>query len=330
MRCALHGVRLLLDPPSAQLLAPWLDASAPSATSPSLGAAVVPAGTRAAPLVLEVLVEGPNVWLGRTAGGFILGDRKRSWLTVEGNPPLVRGAIEPPPSPPAAHGPQRELLQSALVVALRQIGVFNLHAAAVCHEGRALVVVGDSGAGKSTTTTALTSAGCRYLGDDGIWIRERASDVELLAHSPSFRLTDHVLGSFASLKQHVSRLPTDEKWQVDTTSAFPGRYLSHWLGPTTLLFVEQTARTSSALRVLPLADAVGLLIAQSSALSLDCHPNPRQHLDLLARLASRSHRARLELGREWLEQPLSAARRLMDQAREFTSPQPGARPGEAT
>jgi hypothetical protein len=330
VRCAFHGVRLRLDPPSAQLLAPWLDASALSATSPSLGVAVAPAGTRAAPPVLDVLVDGPNVWLGRTTSGFILGDRKGSWLTVEGNPPLVCGALEPPSSPPAAHGPQRELLQSALVVALRQMGVFNLHAAAVCHDGRALVVVGDSGAGKSTTTTALTSAGCDYLGDDGVWIRERAADVELLAHSPSFRLTDHALSSFASLKQHVSRLHTDEKWQVDTTSAFPGRYLSDWLGPTTLLFVEQTARTSSALRVLPLAEAVGLLVAQSSALSLDCHPNPRQHLDLLARLASRSHLARLELGTEWLEQPLSAARKLMARAREFTSPQLGARRGEAT
>jgi hypothetical protein len=329
VECALHGVRLVLDTASAQLLAPWLDDSAPSATSPSLGAAIVPAGTRAAPLVVDVLVEGPTVWLGRTANGFILGDRKGSWLTVEGNPPLVRGAIDLP-SPPTAHGAQRELLQSALVVALRQMGVFNLHAAAVCHGGRALVVVGDSGAGKSTTTTALTSAGCCYLGDDGIWIRERAADVELLAHSPSFRLTDHVLSSFASLKQHVSRLHMDEKWQLDTSSAFPGRYLSHWLGPTTLLFVEQTARTSSALRVLPLAEGVGLLVAQSSALGLDCHPNPRQHLDLLARLASRSHLARLELGTEWLEEPLSAARRLMDRAREFTSPQPGARPGEAT
>lgn len=42
------------------------------------------------------------------------------------------------------------------------------HAGCVRHNGRALVLCGDSGQGKSTLTLGLVSAGCGYLGDDHI------------------------------------------------------------------------------------------------------------------------------------------------------------------
>ena len=93
-------------------------------------------------------------------------------------------------------------------------------------------------------------------------------------------------------------------------SAFPGQFLGQWLGPTTLLFLARSTQRASTLSPLSLAEATGLLIAQSGALTLECHPNPHQHLDLLARLASRSTFARLELGSEWLEDPSSAAQSL--------------------
>jgi hypothetical protein len=315
---ALHGVRLLLDAASTEALSLWLD-GADSADSPTVEVRLAAPGDHfTVPSVLDVLISEPTAWLGRTETGLIVGDDCDSWLTIEGSPPVVCGVLRVPGNDRQPH----PLLLGALVIALGKTGVHILHAATVCTAERALVLVGDSGAGKSTTVTALASVGCRYLGDDGIFVRKRSGGVELLAYGPSFRLTDHVLPIFERLRPHLSRSTTDIKWSLDASSAFPNAYLGSWLGPTSLLFLGRSARRQSELSSLSLAEATGLLIAQSQALGLDCHPNPRQHLDLLALLASKAHIARLDLGREWLEDPSGAARRLLEQAHVFS---PGVR-----
>ena len=304
----LHGAHLLLDAASTHRLGAWLSAASSALGGPFIEVRVGAPGTRACPPVLKVLLEEPNIWLGRTATGLIVCDRNQSWLTIDS-----AGAIDGVLAVVHDRAPPQVLL-AALLIALRINGVHSLHAAALCVDGRALVLVGDSGAGKSTTATALASAGCAYLGDDGVLLREQSGDVELLAYGPTFRLTDHVLRSFSSLKPFLSKLTTDTKWQLDASAAFPGRYLTRWLGPTTLLFLGRSAHRKSTLSSLTLAEATGLLIAQSNGLSLDCHPDPRRHLALLALLARRAHVARLELGTEWLEDPPLAARGLIEWA----------------
>jgi hypothetical protein len=125
------------------------------------------------------------------------------------------------------------------------MGAYLLHAAAVSLDDQALLLIGDSGAGKSTTAMAMVSAGCSYIGDDGCLIRRRSGDVELLSLWSSFRLTDQSLASFSALRSHGSKLASDEKWQLDVRTAFPDRYLTHWLGRKTLLFLERSAEHSS-------------------------------------------------------------------------------------
>jgi hypothetical protein len=263
------------------------------------------------PTMLDVLATEPGGWLGRTANGLAVANHERAWFTIEGSPPRIRGVL--------GNGGDsvRDLLLGALLVALRSLGVFTIHAAAVSSGEQALLLVGESGAGKSTTATAMVNAGCRYLGDDGVLIRQRQDDIELLPFWPSFRLTDQSLASFEALRPHSIKLPGDEKWRLDTLAAFPDRYLSHWLGPKIVLFLGRTAGHCSSLQPITQAEAAGLLIAQSHVLSLECHPDPRRHLDLLAQLVSVAHLARLELGTEWLAEPVAAAQRLLDQTRRF-------------
>lgn len=309
---ALHGVRLLLDAGAADALGPWLDTAAASSTSPVVEVRIAAASQCVAPTVLDVLVNEPNLWLGRTANGLVVGDRQQSWFAIEGSPGVIRGAFAEPRGEGA-----RDVFVGALLVALSTNGVYGLHAAGLCLDDRALLLVGDSGSGKSTTATALVAAGCRFLGDDCLLIRESAGAVELLAYWPSFRLTDRVVPTFTRLKPYLTRHHADTKWLLDAASAFPGQFLGQWLGPTTLLFLVRSSHRASTLSSLSLAEATGLLIAQSGALCLECHPNPRQHLDLLARLASRSTFARLELGSEWIEDPSSAAQSLGARVRAF-------------
>lgn len=304
----MYGVRVSLDAASADVLAPWLEPSGDSAaSSPTIEVRLLADPTTAPPAILNLLLEEPFGWLGRTSQGLVVGNSQCAWFAIEGSPPKVHGVLGESGGTEAA----RELMLAALVVALRAIGVYAIHAAALADGERAIVLVGDSGAGKSTTAIALVSAGCKFIGDDGFLIRERAGDVELLPLWSYFRLNDDSLASFGTLKPHTSKRADDNKWKLDVLAAFPERHLSHWLGPKTVLFLGRAAGERSCLRPLSQAEAMGLLIAQSHALSLECHPDPRRHLDLLARLVSVAQVARLDLGTEWLSEPGAAANRLL-------------------
>lgn len=68
-------------------------------------------------------------------------------------------------------------LDAARFVLMREIseiacGVADVaavfHAGCIAHNGRALILCGDSGNGKSTLTFGLVNAGCAYLGDDHV------------------------------------------------------------------------------------------------------------------------------------------------------------------
>jgi hypothetical protein len=63
-----------------------------------------------------------------------------------------------------------------LIEFLRRRSLFNLHAAGLCRDGRAVLLAGPSGAGKSTLTLALTRAGWGFMSDDMLFLRPEAED----------------------------------------------------------------------------------------------------------------------------------------------------------
>jgi hypothetical protein len=65
------------------------------------------------------------------------------------------------------------LISQVISVALLQLGIESLHASAVEMDGKAVILIGDSGYGKSTLTAALLRSGARLITDDLLVMHER-------------------------------------------------------------------------------------------------------------------------------------------------------------
>jgi hypothetical protein len=100
-----------------------------------------------------------------------------------------------------------QLLDTVLAVVLRQRGFVVLHANAAVTPTGAVVVAGESGAGKSTTLAALLAHGCVMLSDDVTALRVAAdSRIEVMPGAPQLFLTD---ASAAGLGRDMTALARD-------------------------------------------------------------------------------------------------------------------------
>jgi hypothetical protein len=240
----------------------------------------------------------------RSDSGFVVTNGS-SWIEVSRAPLCVRGELRPHPG-----GNELELLHVAFMIALRELRIFELHAAVICHRGAGFVFVGPSGSGKSTTALAHLSAGCEYLGDDRVLFRERDGELELLRYPAHLRATPSTLSSFPEVERFAREHDYLGKRPVDVDHAFPNQCRSGFVGPTTLLFPE--IGSSTTLIRLSQQEAFQRLLLQSGLLVLDDHIDPRSHLALLRKLVGQSRHLALSVGPEWLASPQSAARALLD------------------
>ena len=109
----------------------------------------------------------------RSYGGFRRsGSRASRWLSLRADGAagwLVTGGDAAPALFPA-HGPATMELLHRLVVGvmagLRDRGLYAVHAGAVARAGRALIVAGPGGTGKTTMTLALAARGFEILSDE--------------------------------------------------------------------------------------------------------------------------------------------------------------------
>jgi hypothetical protein len=159
------------------------------------------------------------------------------------------------------------LAGSVLGLALRARGDLAIHASAVVIDGRALLVAGSHGCGKSTTAAAFGTRGYDVLADDVV--RLARSDEHWIAHPYTSMLRlwpdseQHVLGTCDNLPRIV---PSWEK-----RALHPGAHGVSWasrpapLGWVVVLGGPGAATVTVCVAALPAREALLALSANSSA-----------------------------------------------------------------
>jgi HPr serine kinase-like protein len=152
-----------------------------------------------------------------------------------------------------------------LLKLLRPMGIYALHAAAlVAENGLGILLVGESGTGKSTLAIGLIRAGWRYLSDEAVLLRSRSGRVEALALRKHFYVDDSASEQHADLLSQEQRPDRSGRMRrrVAIEEAYPGQRMAV-SEPRLLLFPQIVRQSRSALLPITQARAVELLVAQS-------------------------------------------------------------------
>jgi hypothetical protein len=181
-----------------------------------------------------------------------------------------------------------------LVEMLKRRGLYGLHAGGVCRDGRALLLPGTSGCGKTTLTLALARAGCGFLGDDTQFLRRGPEGLEVLAFPDEFDLTDETVGFFPELRALLAadRPGGWRKRQVRPERAW-GAGVVWRAAPALLVFPQVAGVPESALAPMDRGEA---LLELAPNVLLTAPRSSQAHLDALAELVERSECWRLATG----------------------------------
>lgn len=203
-------------------------------------------------------------------------------------------------------GSARASLEIALSLALRDLGLFHLHAAALVRpaQGDAVLVVGGAGAGKTTTTITLASAGYGFLGDDALLVEDGPAGPRLCAFPRPFHLGPATLAAFPRLAALAGPAKAHgDKRDLDPRGAFPGKSRPTAAAPRLVLHPRIEPDQPTTLTPLVKAEALGNLVASSGGLVIDDVPRKTEHLALLARITNGARHFELRMGRDLLADP---------------------------
>lgn len=106
------------------------------------------------------------------------------------------------------YGAFEDVLMIALAPLYRRQGWFPLHAfAAMAPNGRAALLAGPTGSGKTTTGLALLSAGWKLLSNDSPLLSLRAGQIHVLAYPGRLSAFDNSLALFPHLSRFIPVAP---------------------------------------------------------------------------------------------------------------------------
>jgi hypothetical protein len=211
---------------------------------------------------------------------------------------------------------------------LRAQGLYTIHATALEKGGRAVLIPGSSGRGKTTCCISLLRAGYRCLSDDHPLLRENGAGLEILTFPEKIDVTENSIEFFPELKEAKGRLTQG----VQKRNFLPEEIYPHALTesgkPALLLFPLVVDAPESRVEPLPKNRALEEIMRQG-LLVLDKEVAGRQFVTL-ARLAEQTPCYRLYFGEDVLALPQLVDRLLgMREEDAACRPAPAPSPGTA-
>lgn len=204
---------------------------------------------------------------------------------------------------------QRDFFMRTLLLLLRQIEVYGLHANGVYHQQQGLLLVGPSGSGKTTLSLSLQQVGWQAVGDDVMALHLTAQGVTARPLQRGFACTAQTAAFFPKLP--TAQAPQldplrQKKWLAPPTATTTVPQSASGYQPGVLLFPTISQAAHSHLLPLDATQTLVRLMEQSAALLLDRTTAARQ-LQLLQQLGRQARSYRVALGRDVYTDPPAVA-----------------------
>lgn len=183
-----------------------------------------------------------------------------------------------------------------LIEMLKRRSKFNVHAAAFARNGRALLLPGTTGAGKSTLTVCLLRAGLDFLGDDMAFL-EDSIPLRVLAFPENIDITETTATFFAELKE-LTQKPLRPGWpkhEIQSTDFFASR-IAWCTEPSAVVFPQIGNVAESSLTPISSDEAFQALAPNVLLTEMQ---SSKAHFAALARLANDVPCYRLRTGRDF-------------------------------
>jgi hypothetical protein len=194
------------------------------------------------------------------------------------------------------------LFHLALIELLRRCGLYTIHATALEYNGRAVLIPGNSGRGKTTSFISLLRSGYRYLSDDHPLLQDSGAQVEVLPFPIKINVTDATVQFFPELKSASEQVlhPGVPKRFFYAEDVYPTAVGTR-CQPALVLFPHVVDAPQSRLELLPKSRALEALLPQ--ALLVYDQEVARREFKVLAKLVQQVDCYRLHFGRDILDLP---------------------------
>lgn len=141
--------------------------------------------------------------------------------------------------------PEQRLIVLSLLVLMRPHSFFPLHAAAVSWNNHGVLIISDSGQGKSTLTMLLIKNGWHYISDDSILLGMQQKQITAFVARRNLYLNKKIGYLFPDIENYWENtiLENNEKKKLDVKSIYPEQVSTNCI-PELIIF-PKLAKTYS-------------------------------------------------------------------------------------